>query len=100
MRVTMVRENRAYLHARKIEVPWKNKDLTVQWERFRSKLEPAQQETWTAVVRGADSVKAAAEMVATLYDASLDAFAGHQWMQRFGCSRRHALWRPGVLKIS
>ena len=95
MRVTMVRENRAYLHARKIEVPWKNKDLTVQWERFRSKLEPAQQETWTAVVRGADSVKAAAEMVATLYDASLDAFAGHQWMQRFGVFPQARVVAPG-----
>ena len=95
VRVTMVRENRAYLHSRKVAVPWKNKELSIQWERFRSKLEPAQRETWTAVVRGPDSAKAAVEMVATLYDASLDAFAGHQWMQRFGVFRQGRIVAPG-----
>ncbi|MEE3373301.1 MAG: alpha-2-macroglobulin family protein [Planctomycetota bacterium] len=95
VRVTMVRENRAYLHSRKIAVPWKNKELSVEWERFRSKLEPAQQETWTAVVRGPEATKAAVEMVATLYDASLDAFAGHRWMQRFGVFRQARVVVPG-----
>ena len=95
VRVTMVRENRAYLHSRKVAVPWKNKELSVQWERFRSKLEPAQRETWTAVVRGPDSAKAAAEMVATLYDASLDAFAGHRWLQRMGVFRQARVVAPG-----
>ena len=49
VRVTMVRENRAYLHSRQVDVPWTNKKLTVKWEHFVSKLEPGQKETWTAV---------------------------------------------------
>jgi len=79
LRVTMVRENRAYLETRRVEVPWSNKQLTVQWEHFVSKLEPAQKETWTAVVRGPDAKAAVAELVAALYDASLDAFLPHNW---------------------
>src|SRR5208337_2121807 len=55
LRVTMVRENRAYLEARHVDVPWTNKNLTVKWEHFVSKLEPGQKETWTAVISGAES---------------------------------------------
>ncbi len=88
VRVTMVRENRAFLHSRKVNVPWTNKNLTVKWEHFVSKLQPAQKETWTAVITGPDAKKAVAEMVATLYDASLDAYKPHHWMQRFNVFRQ------------
>jgi hypothetical protein len=88
VRVTYVRENRAYLESREIDVPWSNKDLTVKWEHFRSKLEPGKKETWTAVITGKDAKKAVAEMVATLYDASLDQYKPHNWMQSFNVFRR------------
>ena len=83
LRVTYVRENRAYLTDRQVEVPWTNKDLEVKWERFTSKLEPAAKETWTAVIKGPDARKAVAEMVATLYDESLDAYQSHDWQKTF-----------------
>ncbi len=93
MRVTYVRENRAYIDQRSVTVPWTNKQLTVKWEHFVSKLKPAQEETWSLVISPpecdeedeADAVqKLAAEMVATLYDASLDAFTGHSWSTLMG----------------
>ena len=84
VRVTMVRENRAYLHSQFVDVPWTNKELSIKWERFTSKLTPGQKEKWVAIVSGKDAERAAAEMVATLYDASLDAFAPHSWMSSFG----------------
>jgi len=80
LRVTYVRENRAYLNERVVDVPWSNKRLAVKWERFVSKLGPGQKETWTAVVTGPDSAKSVAEMVAGLYDASLDQYLPHVWM--------------------
>jgi len=83
VRVTMVRENRAYFTARHVDVPWSNKNLTVKWEHFVSKLGPADKETWTAVITGPDAKKAVAEMVAGLYDASLDAYLPHAWQQAF-----------------
>jgi hypothetical protein len=86
-RTTFVRENRAYLEARRVDVPWTNKNLEIKWEHFVSKLGPAQKETWTAVIAGPDAKRAAAEMVAGLYDASLDAYQPHAWLERF------AVWR-------
>src|SRR5262249_43754672 len=83
VRVTMVHENRAYLESHRVEVPWSNKELKVRWERFTSKLEPGQKVTWTAIVTGPDAKKAAAEMVATLYDESLDAYRPHSWHDEF-----------------
>jgi len=87
LRVTMVRENRAYTSSHKVSVPWTNKQLSVRWERFVSKLEPAQKETWTAVITGPDAKQAVAEMVAALYDASLDAYKPHSWPRAFGVFR-------------
>jgi hypothetical protein len=95
--VTQIRENRAYVDSRKVEVPWANKELDIKWEHFVSKLQPAQKETWTAVIskRAAGGEKTvgqvehqAAEMVATLYDESLDAFAPFNWPQGFNIFRQ------------
>jgi hypothetical protein len=97
LHVTQVRENRAYLESRKIEVPWSNKELDLKWEHFVSKLQPNQKETWTAVITrhlsrsdkaGAEPEQKAAEMVATLYDESLDAFLPFSWQQQFGIFRQ------------
>jgi hypothetical protein len=85
--VTFVRENRAYFNTREVTVPWSNKELAVKWETFRSKLLPGQKETWTATVAGRDATTSMAELVATLYDASLDQFQPHRWPDRFGVFR-------------
>lgn len=83
-RVTYVRENRLYSETRQISVPWKNKELTLQWERFRNKLEPGVQEKWALKITGPDAQAAKAELLAAMYDASLDAFTTHQWQTRLG----------------
>ncbi len=88
LRVTYVRENRAYLSEQIVDVPWTNKELTIQWERFRSLLEPGQQEVWTAVITGHDAAKAVAEMVAGMYDASLDQYLQHDWIRRLSGFRQ------------
>lgn len=75
----MVKENRVYTTLQTINVPWTNKDLDISWETHRDKLQPGAKETWTMVVRGSKKEKVAAEMVAGLYDASLDAFKPHSW---------------------
>ena len=71
----------------RVEVPWTNKKLSVAWEHFVSKLQPGQRETWTAVITGPDAKHAAAEMVAALYDRSLDAYLPHAWPPGFGVFR-------------
>ena len=89
LRVTYVRENRAYIVNQAIDVPWSNKKLTVKWEHFVSKLTPGGKETWTAVVSGPGAEKSVAEMVAGLYDASLDAFLPHNWVSAFNVFYRN-----------
>ena len=88
IRVTQVRENRAYLTNHRVDVPWSNKQLTVKWERFVSKLQPGQKEIYTAIITGPDAKKAVAEMVATMYDESLDAYLPHTWMEHFNMFRQ------------
>lgn len=46
--------------------------LNVKWQVFRDRLRPGQQEEWKLVVTGPDGRPAAAEMLALMYDASLD----------------------------
>ena len=94
VRVTHVRENRAYCENRAIQVPWTSKKLDLKWEHFTSKLQPVQKETWTAVVTGPKAEKAVAEMAAALYDESLDAFVKHSWLAGFNCFRQEGC-EPG-----
>ncbi len=46
--------------------------LDVRWETFRDRLRPGQQEEWRLVVRRPDGTPAEAELLALMYDASLD----------------------------
>jgi hypothetical protein len=88
LHVTSVHDNRAYVTSRLVDVPWSNKVLNVRWEHFVSLLGPGKRETWTAVVSGTNASCAAAEMVATLYDASLDQYQPHYWQRAFDVFRR------------
>jgi len=74
---TFVKENRLYTTTTRVAVPWTNKALRLEWGTFRSKLRPGQTETWSLKVSGPGAEAAAAELVATLYDASLDQFYPH-----------------------
>ncbi len=72
---TFFKENRYYLHSQRINVPYSNKKLKIEFETFRNKLLPGASEEWKLKVSGQNTDKIMAEMVATLYDASLDEFA-------------------------
>jgi hypothetical protein len=71
--------NRLHSETHCIRVPWTNKDLKLRWEHITSKLQPGAKDVWTAVVSGPDGAAAVAEMVAALYDASLDDLAWHSF---------------------
>lgn len=71
---TFIRNNRMYAHSTTIKVPYTNKMLQLNFETFRNKLQPGEKDQWKITVKGKNGDVAAAEMVATLYDASLDVF--------------------------
>jgi uncharacterized protein YfaS (alpha-2-macroglobulin family) len=77
--ISYVKNNRKYNLNKTIKVPWSNKDLKFEYSTFRDKLEPGQEEEWRIKVSGEKKDKVAAEMVATMYDASLDQFALNSW---------------------
>lgn len=74
-----VKNNRVYQHDGLVTVPYTNKELDITFETFRNKLQPGQQEEWKLKLKGKKGEKVAAEMVAALYDASLDAFRPNNW---------------------
>ncbi|MBN1953142.1 MAG: hypothetical protein JW801_18195 [Bacteroidales bacterium] len=80
LQYAFIKDNRLYQSTTSIAVPWTNKDLKIEFQTFRDKLQPGEQESWKIKIFGPKSDLAAAEMVATLYDASLDAFMPHSWV--------------------
>lgn len=80
---TFVRDNRLYRQSQSINVPYTNKQLDISFESFRNKLQPGEQEEWKIIIKGKKADKVAAEMVASLYDASLDEFRVNSWYAQF-----------------
>lgn len=78
--ISMVKNNRSFLITKQIEVPFTNKKLDIQFATFRNKLLPGQEEEWQITLRDNKGEVAVAEMLAGMYDASLDAFVPHNWM--------------------
>lgn len=78
-----VQHNRVYQSNWQVEVPWTNKQLDISLETFRNKLLPGQEETWKLKIAGPNKDKAAAELLASMYDASLDQIAPHAWHNIF-----------------
>ncbi|RXK57516.1 alpha-2-macroglobulin [Lacibacter luteus] len=74
-----VKNNRFYNFTRYVHVPWTNKDLNITYETFRDKTLPGSEEQWKIKISGYKGDKVAAEMLASMYDASLDQFRIHQW---------------------
>ncbi len=62
-----------------IRVPYPKKELEIETATFRDKLQPGIDETWAFKIKGAKGEKVTAELLANMYDASLDAFKGHWW---------------------
>jgi len=98
VRAWLVRDGRLTAVARTIDVPWTDRKLSVEWERFRRVVEPGAGETWRVRVGGlgdadgAAGAPALAELLAILSDRSLDALAPHAWPDAglLGLFRREA----------
>ena len=76
---TQVRDNRLYRHDATVQVAPPPAPLALSIATFRDKLQPGQQETWRVTIRQANGQPAAAELLATMYDQSLDVFREHSF---------------------
>ncbi|WP_127846781.1 alpha-2-macroglobulin family protein [Psychroflexus aestuariivivens] len=70
-------------NSRNIDFKTKNSSIQVEVISHRNKLEPGSDETWSLKVTDDTKNPVAAEVVASMYDASLDDFRPHQWRVKF-----------------
>ncbi len=81
VRLTALRDHQLMSLDANVFVPWDDRQLSLEFVTFRDRLRPGDVETWRVVVRGADEAalgRGAAEVLAYMYDRSLDTFAPHR----------------------
>ncbi|HEX9799492.1 MAG TPA: alpha-2-macroglobulin family protein [Thermoanaerobaculia bacterium] len=79
-RATLVADHQVVARQASVEVPWSDKELTVELASFRDRMEPGASETFRVLVKGPDGAPlgaGAAELLASMYDRSLDLFRPH-----------------------
>ena len=76
--LNMVHDNREFKQNGQISIPWDNK-LKIEYLTFRDKLKPNEKEQWRLKISGENRERVMAQMVATIYDASLDALNPHNF---------------------
>ncbi|NVK64566.1 MAG: hypothetical protein HWE22_08255 [Flavobacteriales bacterium] len=74
---TSIKYGRLHTTKQVIMVPYSNKKLDISFETFRNKLVPGSPEEWKLIIKGPNGSAVAAELLATMYDASLDEFASN-----------------------
>ncbi|MBK8699959.1 MAG: hypothetical protein IPN29_10690 [Saprospiraceae bacterium] len=75
--------NRYYQEEALIDVPWEDKQLKIELESFRDITLPGSQEEYKVKVSGLHKETFQAEVLATMYDASLDQFEANRWNTSF-----------------
>jgi uncharacterized protein YfaS (alpha-2-macroglobulin family) len=78
--LTTMRDHQLMRHTQAVFVPWDDRRLKVEFATFRDKLRPGTGESFRVTVRGDDEAAVdagAAELLAYMYDRSLDIFAPH-----------------------
>ena len=74
-----IKNGQIYAKDYTVTVPWTNKQLDLEFVTFRDKVLPGSKEEWKLKITGPDGNPADAELIAAMYDASLDAFAANNW---------------------
>lgn len=76
---TFVKEGELYITQVPIELQLPNRQLTIKPITFRDRLLPGSKESWKFRITDADSAVVSAEVLASMYDASLDKIIPFSW---------------------
>jgi hypothetical protein len=76
---SLVYHNHNFTEQHDFTIPDKSKELNFTFETFRSPLLPGSTEKWKIKISGPEGKPLQAELLASMYDASLDAFMKHNW---------------------
>ena len=74
-----VQSNRVISKNFTVKVPYTNKKLKLELGTYRNKVQPGSKEKWTMSISGLNGEKLAAELLAGMYDQSLDQFKTDNW---------------------
>lgn len=90
-----VREGQLYQHWARISKAIPDKRLMMEWVTFRDRLTPGQKEEWSLRVKKPDGNAAKAQLMAVLFDKSLDEISRHGWSFNPDLYRNlpHATWQ-------
>lgn len=78
LQLNAVKNNKVFTYNYNIKIPWTDKKLDVKLLTEKDKTQPGSEEKWAFEILGKDG-KVNGEMLATMYDASLDQFVGHNY---------------------
>lgn len=76
---TLVNHNSYISENYRINVEEKVENLSIETLTFRDKMQPGSEQTWSFKIKGLQKDQKMAEILASMYDASLDQFRVHQW---------------------
>jgi len=74
-----VKNNRWYTSEHTIHIPWTNKELQISYKTWKDKTLPGSREQWKIKISDNRKDQLTAEILTSMYDASLDQFKGQSW---------------------
>ena len=77
--LAFVKKGTCYTNTQTLKLAMPSKQLKWQWTSFRDRLHPGDHETWTLRLTDAEGKPVSANLMATIYDASLDQLVPHEW---------------------
>lgn len=87
-----IRNNRVYEDRQILKVMSPDRDLHISYVSYRNKTLPGSHEKWSVNISGTDGNRVAAEILTSMYDASLDQFSPHRWQPM-------PLWEPETSRL-
>lgn len=84
-----VKNNLSISESRRVKLPRVNEFLTFETETFRNKIQPGIEETWSFTLKDEKNAIPGAEVLASMYDASLDQFITRGWNTNPGFDQNH-----------
>lgn len=93
-----VKHGKMYTHQVSITRPVPDNKLSLSWKTFRDKLTPGQKEQWILHIETPQGRPATAQLLASMYDKSLDAIFQHHWDFdiRYSFSTPRTSWTQGA----
>ena len=79
LELTFMKDQQFFTERIEITKKQENRTLDIKFTTFRDKLLPGQQEEWTIKITDSNGKTVNAELLATMFDASLDMFRPNKW---------------------